>query len=171
MKKNYIFLMLTLILGIALNANAQEVDSATTEQTSIVDSLSNELAELQHKYNYLDVVNQIVCAINETQIFCNEVLITVNSTKITIYHQGFDLDLYLSMVDNYDLSVKSFELLKMKVDNVKTLVTIRKLLSNFSETEIEIIDSNCKALDLALSKVEKSLEYNKRVLDIYKSLR
>mgnify|MGYP003508004764 FL=1 len=168
--KKFVLIVLVAILG-ALNANAQEVDSATTEQTSIVDSLSNELAELQHKYNYLDVVNQIVCAINETQIFCNEVLITVNSTKITIYHQGFDLDLYLSMVDNYDLSVKSFELLKMKVDNVKTLVTIRKLLSNFSETEIEIIDSNCKALDLALSKVEKSLEYNKRVLDIYKSLR
>lgn len=138
---------------------------------TIVDSLSKELAELHHKYDYLDVIYQIEHAINEAQIFCNEVLITVNSTKITIYHQGFDLDLYLSMVDGYDISVKSLEVLKMKVDNVKTLVTIRKLLSNFSETEIGIIDGSCKSLDLALSKAEKSLEYNKRVLDIYKSMR
>lgn len=168
--KKLVLIVLVAILG-ALNANAQEVDSLSSEQMTIVDSLSNELAELQHKYNYLDVVNQIVYAINEAQIFCNEELITVNSNKITIYHQGFDLDLYLSMVDGYDIGVKSLEVLKMKVDNVKTLVTIRKLLSNFSEAEIDIIDSNCKALDLALSKAEKSLEYNKKVLDIYKSMR
>ena len=168
--KKLVLIVLVAILG-ALNANAQEVDSLSSEQMTIVDSLSNELAELHHKYDYLDVVNQIEYAINETQIFCNEVLITVNSTKITIYHHGFDLDLYSSMVDGYDINVKSHELLKMKVDNVKTLVTIKKLLSNFSETEIDIIDGNCKALDLALSKAEKSLEYNKRVLDIYKSMR
>lgn len=165
--KKFVLIVLVAIFG-ALNANAQEVDSTTT---SIVDSLSNELAELQHKYNYLDVTNQIEHALIETKIFCNEVLITANSTNINIFHQGFDLDLYLSMVDVYDISVKYLEALKMKVDNVKTLVAVRKLLSNFSETEIGVIDGSCKSLDLALSKAEKSLEYNKIVLDIYKNMR
>lgn len=167
--KKLVLIVLVAILG-ALNANAQEVDSLSSEQMTIVDSLSNELAELQHKYNYLDLINQIEHATLEAQMFCNEMLINVNSTKITIYHQGFDLDLYLSMENDYKLCERSFNLLKIKADNAKSLATMRKLFSDFSDTEIDCIDSACGVLDAALSKAEKSLEYHRGILDIYKKL-
>lgn len=168
--KKLVLIVLVAILG-ALNANAQEVDSGTTEQMSIVDSLSKELAQLRQEYDYLYCSSQLSEASHEMQIFRNEINISSNSLLVNIFHMKFDIDLYVTKNELYNVFVERLSSLKKKVEGLKVLMSLKKISSNFSDTEIRVLDSYYDVLDSNLATAEQACEYFKVVLGLYKDMR
>lgn len=168
--KKLVLIVLVAILG-ALNANAQEVDSATTEQTSIVDSLSKELIQLRKEYDYLYCSSQLSDVSQEIQIFRNEIGVTANALLVNIFHMKFDIDFYVAQNELYNAFVENLNSSKAKAEGVKILISLKKIVSNFSDTEIGVLDSYCDFLDSNLATAERALEHFKAVLDIYKDMR
>ena len=168
--KKLVLIVLVAILG-ALNANAQEVDSGTTEQMSIVDSLSKELAQLRQEYDYLYCSSQLSEASHEIQIFRNEINISSNSLLANIFHMKFDVDVYVAQSELYNAFVENLSSSKKKVEGLKVLISLKKISSNFSDTEIGVLDSYCDFLDSNLATAEKAVEYFKVVLGLYKDMR
>lgn len=167
--RKLVLIVLVAILGV-LNANAQEVDSATTEQMSIVDSLSMELAELQQEYDYLYCSSQLSDTSKEILIFRNEININANSLLINIWHMKFDIDVYVVQNRLYNAFVENLNASKRKVESIKILISLKKISSNFSDTEIEVLDNYCDFLDSNLATAESALEHFKLILDIYKKM-
>lgn len=168
--KKLVLIVLVAILG-ALNANAQEVDSGTTEQMSIVDSLSKELAQLRQEYDYLYCSSQLSEASHEIQLFRNEIQISANSLLTNIFHMKFDVDVYVAQNELYNVFVERLNSLKKKVEGLKVLMSLKKISSNFSDTEIRVLDSYCDVFDSNLATAEQACEYFKVVLGLYKDMR
>ena len=168
--KKLVLIVLVAILG-ALNANAQEVDSGTTEQMSIVDSLSKELAQLRQEYDYLYCSSQLSEASHEIQLFRNEIQISANSLLTNIFHMKFDVDVNVAQNELYNVFVERLNSLKKKVEGLKVLMSLKKISSNFSDTEIRVLDSYCDVFDSNLATAEQACEYFKVVLGLYKDMR
>lgn len=163
--KKFVLIVLVAILG-ALNANAQEVDSLSSEQMTIVDSLSMKLAKLQHDYDFLKCDYELNQLKHELSIFDNELSIKSNAVLISYYNARFDVDLYLAYRDNYNSCVALFDSLKESVRRKKLLFAVASW--NFSDLENEYLNNGCDLLDKQLAHIQSSLDYYKIVIDTYK---
>lgn len=168
--KKLVLIVLVAILG-ALNANAQEVDSLSSEQMTIVDSLSMKLAKLQHDYDFLKCDYELNKLLSEVQVFKNDIQISKLTLSDYIFNKLFDVDLYIVYKDNYELCIKSFELFEAEYLRVKSLIAAHLMIGDFSERENEILDSACNMLGNNLALAEHKLSQYKNVLDLYKQLK
>lgn len=166
--KKLVLIVLVAILG-ALNANAQEVDSLSSEQMTIVDSLSKELAALRHDYEFLKCDYEISQLQNELQIFINHLDIKANSVLIEYYNSRFDVDLYIAYLNNYNSCESLFNTYKDSVESKKRLCETNK--DKFSYLENFFLSGDCNMLDRCLEQGQNSLDYYKVTIDTYKKKR
>ena len=168
--KKIICLLFAAFIGF-IHAEAQESDSLKLKHVT-VDSLSTELNELRQNFDllYCDFeLSKIQCSINS---FRNNLGISSNSILINCYHSNFDIDLYISYKNNYDRSVELFNSLKNRALKVRELVALKILFSNFSEKEVDYLKhASMDLLDSSVSAAERSLDFYKVVLNMYKDLK
>lgn len=71
----------------------------------------------------------------ELDRFTNSLDISSNGILIDRYHRNFNIGLYISFRNKYDAYTKLFNSLKESVSQVKTLVALMCITSNFSNKE------------------------------------
>ena len=166
-------LLLALITAIGvIKISAQEIDMSQENSTDArIEKLSQEVVELSQKleklqedYEYLAWVNQLNDVHYDVEIFTNNVRISTNALVARCYNSSFDIDLYLLDKDMYDQFQDFYDLFSHKRDDLS------KQISNltFSNEKQYHINIRYDMLNRALSKLERSIYYYKRYLDIYK---
>lgn len=168
--RKFISFLFVAIIGI-ISATAQDSNSIKSTTEEKVDSLTTKLNKLQHDYDYLYCSHEISLLHLELKDFINNIDIRSNAILINCYHSRFDIDLYTAYKENYNSSVDLLDSMKDKVDAVKSLIALKILSLNFTDSEIDILMNGCSFLDKCLSKAQGSIDYYKLVLDIYKDLR
>ena len=167
--KRVIFLFLVSIISI-IPAAAQETDSLQNKFTHAhIDSLSSRLNKLQHDYDFLRCQYELKIIQLELNRFINSLNISSNEILIDRYHRIFNIDLYTSFRNKYDAYTELFNSLKESVSQVKTLVALMCITSNFSNKEEEYLSHSSSTLDKSITAAESSLNYYKVVLDNYKN--
>ncbi|MBR4149472.1 MAG: hypothetical protein IKT94_05000 [Rikenellaceae bacterium] len=167
--KKLVLIVFVAVFG-ALNANAQEVDSLEIDQKSIIDSLSMELTKLRHEYDFLQCDYELFQLQSKLQAFLNEVNIKSNSVLITYYNNRFDVDLYISYLDNYNSCVELFDAMKNSVALKKRL--IEAYSDKFSYLSNDYFSSvYYNLLDGYLTQIQNALDYYKITIDTYKKSR
>ena len=169
--KRVVLIVMAFFFGVT-NVVAQQSDSVKFETFNArIDSLQTKLDKLQANYDYLSCEYEITKLDNQLNIFANELSIKSNSMLINCYHSRFDVDLYISYKDNYDACNDYLDVLKSSVLKVQQLVFVKIMNLNFTEQERDLLSHKSASFDLAIRKLEKSLEYYKMTIDIYKKNR
>ena len=162
---------LVLVICTLLCANvlwAQENIKKEKDLEAVVDSLSAKLKELQHNYDYLYCKNHLT-EINHSLIQdANGIDINVNNLKFEIYHGRFNYDLYNVYKENYNSNVEKLDSDKNYAESLKELIFLKMMTSNFTESEIQVLQHSLKVFNNAINKVEASLNLYKLYLDEYK---
>lgn len=165
MKK--LFIALIAIVSV-ISVNAQENVKKEKDLAVVVDSLSAKLKELQHNYDYLYCKNQLT-EINHSLIQdANGIDINVNNLKFEIYHGRFNYDLYNVYKENYNSNLEKLDSDKNYAESLKELIFLKMMTSNFTESEIQVLQHSLKVFNNAINKVEASLNLYKLYLDEYK---
>lgn len=156
MKKIVLFIFVA-VFGV-MTAIAQEVDSLQSDDLSArVDSLSMQLKQLQHEYDYLYCKYELDIVAKELQILVNDINNSSNTILIYDNHNSFDMDLYRAYKLHYDVSVENFNAIKKKVDALREVVAHKISASNFMVTELNVLRGCNEVIDLAVASAETSL--------------
>jgi outer membrane murein-binding lipoprotein Lpp len=172
--KRVIFLILLAVIGVA-KVSAQEVgllqenstDARIEELSKEVDELSQKLEKLEEDYEYLDLVNQLNDVHYDVEIFTNNVNIRTNEIVVRCYNSSFDIDLYLLDKDMYDKFQDFYDLYSYKRDELSKQISNLKFSD---EKQCRIVVSIHDSLTSALSRLEHSILFYKKYLDVYKKL-
>lgn len=170
--KKIIILFLVILVGVS-NTTAQVPNSSQSEDLKVqINSLSTMLGTLQHDYDYL-YCNYMLSEMQfNLKDYMNELSIKANEILIYCYSGSrFNIDLYLSYKDNYDVCKELYDSFKSKTETVITAVELKMITSNFRNDEIQLLDKNCKFVYDCLSAAQYSLNHYKFVLDTYRSLK
>jgi hypothetical protein len=164
--KKLLFFICTLLCANVLFA--QENIKKEKDLAVVVDSLSAKLKELQHNYDYLYCKNQLT-EINHSLIQDrNSIDIGVNNLKFEIYHGRFNYDLYNAYKKGYNSNVEKLDSDKIYAESLKEFMFLKTMTSNFTESEIQVLQHGWKVFDNAINAVESSLNLYKLYLDEYK---
>lgn len=156
MKKIVLFIFVA-VFGV-MTVTAQEVDSLQTNDLSArVDSLSMELKQLRHDYDYLCCEYKLHSIAQDLQILINQINSQSNAVQIYDNHGNFNMDLYRTYKLNYESSLDLVNSHKILVESVKTFVALKISTSDFTDAEIRILKTNCVVIDRAVVAVETSL--------------
>lgn len=170
MKQILLFIFVA-IFGV-MTATAQEVDSLQSENLSArVDSLSMELKQLRHDYDFLLCQYKLVCLDIDLNSISSKAVSGSNGLMVWIQHSKFDVDLYLSSKHHYDSLVESFNTVKSRIEVEQEFIDSKSILSNFSV--VEKMQLSAKEIELysGITMVEAALEHLKIVIETYKNLR
>lgn len=167
--RKVLFTLLAFIYTIS--SSAQYNDSIQNEPIeNCIDSIIKRLDILEHNYYFLEC-NYKLCNVNkDTKIVINEINIQSNSILINCYQNNYSELLYKSYLRKYESYIKWYESQKKLMSSVKTFVQLRIITSNFSDSELELLNSSIDSMDESVNVVEASLEYYKIVLAMYKDI-
>ncbi len=164
--KKVVLLIITVIS--VLNANAQGIDSLQVQSAITIDSLVLRLEKLQHDYDFMSCdyeLYQLQMGLNNLS---QDIEISTNGVLIDIYNNRYDRELYTVFSDSYDASCALYDSLKKKYESVKTLVMLKMLVSNFSDSELDVIYSYFDAINNSAAKVDSALKYYNASIKAYK---
>ena len=166
--KKLVLLICTLLCANVLFA--QENITKEKDLEAVVDSLSAKLKELQHNYDYL-YCQHLLDEFNHSQIQeSNSISIRTNQLKIDIYHGRFNYDLYNAYKDNYNSSMEKLDANKEKAESLKNFVTLKMITSNFSESELRVLQQGLKIFDYAINSVESALKLHNLYIKEYRNM-
>lgn len=165
MKKLITILVMLLSL---VSIHAQQQNSTNFE--SKVDSLSAELTQLKHDYNYLYCLNDLGELDANLRIYIHGLDINSNSVLLNYNERNYDRRLYSAYKENYRSSENLLERLKESVTVSKLSIAVKMNNTDFSEDEIMILKNRLEMIDACLEKAEGSLDYFKLVIDMYGNL-
>lgn len=163
------FFVLVVLCALSTSVSAQEVDSLQSKPISI-DSLAVKLEKLQHDYDFLKCDYELNRMQFKLEILANQLNNKSTDLEIDIYHYNVRYMkelylLYLGNKDNYNSSVDLLNALKERIEQLKAMVAIKIISSNFSEDEIDLLNQQCNTLDLGVQYVENSLASYKIAID------
>ena len=172
--KRVIFLILLAVIGVA-KVSAQEVgllqenstDARIEELSKEVAELSQKLEKLEEDYEYLALVNQLNDVHYDVEIFTIHVEIKTNEIEVRCYNSSFDIDLYLLDKDMYDKFQDFYDLYSHKRDELSKQISNLKFSD---EKQCRIVVHIHDSLTSALSRLEHSIHFYKKYLDVYKKL-
>ena len=166
MKKIFVLMVLCTL---SMSVSAQEVDSLQSNLISI-DSLAVKLDKLQHDYDFLKCDYELNRMQLKLEILANNIMNNSTDLQIDCYHYSgkYMKELCLSCSENYNVSIELLNSLKESITQLKAMVSIKIISSNFSEDEISLLNHNCNTLDIAVRCVEKSLANYKVNIDWFK---
>ena len=149
---------------------AQDIDTPIVNAPAIsIDSLALRMNKLQHDFDYLQCEYQLYKTITDLKIFSNQINNTSNSLITDIYHTRYDRDIYDSYADGYNAVCDYFDSLKKQVDAVRLLVVFKMMEADFSETELNVLNSSLEVLQLTINTVESAINQYAVVLKTYKN--
>ena len=88
----------------------------------------------------------------------------MNNLKFEIYHGRFNYDLYNVYTKNYNSNVEKLDSDKNYAESLKELIFLKMMTSNFTESEIQVLQHSLKVFNNAINKVEASLNLYKLYL-------
>lgn len=162
------FFVLMVLCTLSLVVSAQEIDSLQIKSDTIsIETLVARLDKLQHDYDFLKCDYELNRMQFRLEILANNINNKSTDLEIDCYHYSgkYMNELYLSSMDNYNSSVDMLNSLKETIEQLKAMVVIKIISSNFSENEIDLLNHQCNTLDLGVRYVEKSLEDYKISID------
>ena len=168
--KKILFTILLAFFGV-INVNAQEIDFLQIKSDTIsIESLAAKLDKLQHDYDYLKLDSELNRMQLKLEILANNIKNYSTDLEIDCYHYNgrYMNEICSSSSDNYNVSVKLLNSLKETITQLKAMVAIKIISSNFSEDEINLLNHNCNTLDLGVRLVEKALASYKITIDWFK---
>ncbi|MBQ3212424.1 MAG: hypothetical protein IJB40_02740 [Alistipes sp.] len=163
MKKIFVLMVLCTL---SMSIFAQEVDSLQSNPIN-VDSLAVKLDKLQRDYDFLKCDYELNRMQLKLEIFANQINNSSTALEINCYHYSgtYMKELYLANKDKYNSSVDMLNSLKETIGQLKAMIAIKIISSNFSENEIALLNNQCNTLDLGVRVVEKALSSYKVVID------
>lgn len=172
--KRMIFIFLLAVIGVS-EISAQEVgllqenstDARIEELSKEVAELSQKLEKLEEDYEYLALVNQLNDVLYEMEILTNDVRIQTNEIVIWCYNSNFDIDLYLLKEDLYDQFQDFYDCYSHRTDDLSKQISNLKFSD---EKQCRIVVHIHDTLTSALSRLEHSIHFYKKYLDVYKKL-
>lgn len=162
--KRLVVILIALI--VAINVNAQE-NSQSEDLNARIDSLTTKLNQLQHDFDFLDCRYLIDKLANEIKGFGTDIEVRSHSISLDRVYLS---PLYESYKRYYDATIETLNAQKSNVEQLKALLFLKLVTSNFTEKEQELLNSSMKLLDKALTSAEASLDLLKDALDGYKAL-
>ena len=170
--KRILFLVLLAIAGVT-NVSAQEVDTTLgkspeaqiEELSQKVADLSQKLEILQENYEFLAFVNQLNDVLYGMEILTIDVRIQSNEICVWCYNSSFDIDLYLLKEDLYDQFQDFYDSYSRITDDLSKQISNLKFSD---EKQCRIVVYIHDKLTSALSKLENSIYFYKKYLDVYK---
>ena len=159
-----------LFCAISVCAKAQEADSLQAKTNISIEELATKLDKLQHDYDYLQCENDLTKEVMSLTTFSNRVSISAQSLLIKCYHGQFSQDQYNSQKELYYALNDTFNAHKSKIESLKEFVSLKINSRNFSEFELNLLNSAYNATDTSIAEVECALRYFKLIIDIYKDL-
>lgn len=168
MKKVLIFLVSVVCVW---NTYAQDVDSVQVQQPITLDSLAVQVEQLKHDLSYLQCEYELLKMEKYIQTLANEVNIKTNGVLIDVYHMRYDRELYLSFDESYDTYSAYYDSLKEKFNSTTRYVVYKVLSSNFSDTEVEVLDAYIESIKRSFSTAEAALKYYDVAIKAFKDKR
>ena len=162
MKKILLF-VISILFAIQANAQTQEESPAVT-----IDSLSTKLEELQHNYDFLYCDYKLYQIKTDLNQLSQDIKIKVSELNIDIHHERYNHDLYTLLSENYDSDCNLYDSYKRNFESLQELVTIKTIITDFTEPELNLFNSYIETIESAMKVVEKGLKYYDRLLKIYK---
>lgn len=151
-----------------LNVTAQDAHTLHNGRVdAVVDSLSFELNKLQKDYDFLRCDYEVKVLKNELSILYNKIDINANTMLIYYYNSSFNYELYKAFKDNYEAQLNALESLKKKIATVTSFVTLKILLSDFSDTEVDFLQTSLDYFDVQIDSAETALKRYKMAIDAY----
>ena len=165
MKKIFVLMVLCTL---SMSASAQEVDSLQSNPISI-DSLAVKLDKLQHDYDFLYCRSQLDRLQSELENMTLDIRIECNSIMSACFnHSKADVDYYILCKDLYESKKEAFGIKKLNVSFVKSVVSLKMSVLNFSENEKDNLNASLSILEKNLTYIEKLFDSYKNVIDMYK---
>lgn len=168
MKK--VLLLIVLFFG-AWSTYAQDVDSVQVQQPITLDSLAVQVEQLKHDVSYLQCENELLKIMLKIDNLSQDINIKSNAIYIDVYHVRYDRELYSVFADNYDAYNSYLESLKEGFETAKKFVLYQVFTSNFSDTQIDLLDSYINTINSGFSSAEAALRYYNTGLRAYKDKR
>ncbi len=166
--------VLLLIISVisVLSAYAQDVDTLQVQSSSTsIDSLSLKLEKLQHDFDYLSCEHELFKLKMELDALAQDINIKTNGLLIDVYHTRYDKGLYTSFSENYDACCSLFDSLKDRFEHVKTFAVYKVVTSDFSDTEIGVLDSYLDSIQHSIAVIDSGLNYYDAAIQTYKKKR
>ena len=165
MKKVLLFII-SVLFAIQANAQTQEEAPAVT-----IDSLSTKLAELQHNYDFLYCDYKLYQIKTDLNQLSQDIKMIISELNINIHHERYDHDLYTAYSDNYDSFCNLYNTYKRNFESLRELVTIKTIITEFTEPELNLFNSYIKTIELCMGFVESNLELYDLCLKNYRDKR
>lgn len=153
------------------NTYAQDVDSLQVQQPITLDSLAVQVGKMQHDLSYLQCEYELLKMEKYIQTLANEVNIKTNGLIIDVYHSRYDRELYSTFVESYDTYSAYYDSLKEKFNSTTRYVVYKVLSSDFSDTEVEVLDAYIESIKRSFSSAEAALRYFDVAIKAYKDKR
>lgn len=90
--------------------------------------------------------------------------------RIDIYHGRFNYDLYNAYKENYNSCVEKLDSYKNYAESLKELIFLKMMTSNFTESEIQVLQHSLNVFDNAINKVESSLRLYDLCIKEYRNM-
>ena len=152
---------------VTINISAQESNESAAQK---IESLQLKLDKLQHEYDYFYCETVLKQIANELSVQSNNINNKSNGILINIYHSSYHPDLYRAYKDNYDADIENLNSKESYINIMKIRISQIIEKSNFTEREIEILDTTYSAVISAFNAAETALNYYKVVLGMYKDM-
>ena len=153
------------------HAYAQDVDSVQVQQPITLDSLAVQVEQLKHDLNYLQCEYELLKMENYIESLGKDVNIKTNGALIDVYNMRYDRELYKAFVESYDTYSAYYDSLKEKFNSTTRYVVYKVLSSNFSDTEVEVLESYIESIKRSFSTAEAALNYYDVAIKAYKDKR
>ncbi len=166
-KMKKLFIVLIAIVS-AISVNAQENVKKEKDLTAVVDSLSAKLDKLQNDYNFLWCKYELTQLSNELNQLNTDLSLRVNDLKIDVYHSKFNYEWYSALKKLYNRYVDKYHVLKDNSSKIKMNIGLIILTSNFSDLQIDYLNSSKNVIDSSLTSVESALNLFQLYIEEYK---
>ena len=164
--KKVLLLIISVLFAIQANAQTQEDSPAVT-----IDSLSTKLEELQHNYDFLYCDYKLYQIKTNLEQLSQDIKIKVSELNIDIHHERYNHDFYTLLSENYDSYCNLYDLYKRNFESLRELVTMKTIITDFTEPELNLFNSYIETIESCLGFVELNLELYDLCLKIYKDKR
>ena len=165
MKKVFL-LIISVLFAIQANAQTQEEAPAVT-----IDSLSTKLVELQHDYDFLYCDYQLYQIKTNLGQLSQDIKIKVSELNIDIHHERYNHDFYTLFSENYDSYCNLYDLYKRNFESLRELVTIKTIITDFTESELNLFNSYIETIESYMGFVESNLKLYDLCLKNYRDKR
>lgn len=155
--------ILILIVGMLI-MHSQMFGQTPSSIKYSIDSLSYKVENIQHQYNYLKCDFELYKMQNDFNIMCTEIAGYIDRLLIYKTYNAYDNKMATQNRSLYLAAYKKYETLKKKYDTVTKFIATMVAISNFSESQLNVIEAYLEAINQGMKVTQISLDYYKATI-------